>query len=68
MCIRREVVCGSDVSSSPGKNAEVGGCFLLQGIFLTEGLNPCLFYLLHWQADSLRLVSATCVNSTYAQK
>ena len=43
MCIRREVVCGSDVSSSPGKNAEVGGCFILQGIFLTEGLNTCLF-------------------------
>ena len=26
------------------------GChFLLQGIFLTQGLNPCL---LHWQVDS----------------
>ena len=30
-----------------------GGCpFLLQGIFLTHGLNPCLF---HWQVDSLLL-------------
>ena len=29
------------------------GChFLLQGIFLTRGSNPCL---LHWQADSLLL-------------
>jgi len=29
------------------------GChFLLQGIFLTQGLNPCL---LHWQVDSLPL-------------
>ena len=29
------------------------GChFLLQGIVLTQGLNPCL---LHWQADSLPL-------------
>ena len=29
------------------------GCYLLlQGIFLTQGLNPCL---LHWQADSLLL-------------
>ena len=26
--------------------------FLLQGIFLTQGLNPCLP---HWQADSLPL-------------
>ena len=36
----------------PGKN--IGGCchFLLQGIFLTQGSNPCL---LHWQADSLPL-------------
>ena len=29
---------------------------LLQGIFLAQGLNPLLFYLLHWQADSLPLV------------
>ena len=30
------------------------GChFLLQGIFLTQGLNPSLLCLLHWQADSL---------------
>ena len=27
--------------------------FLLQGIFLTKGLNPRLLCLLHWQADSL---------------
>ena len=29
--------------------------FLLQGSFLTQGLNPCLLCLLHWQADSLSL-------------
>ena len=29
--------------------------FLLQGIFPTQGLNPCLLCLLHWQADSLPL-------------
>ena len=30
------------------------GChFLLQGIFLTQGLNPCLLHHLHWQADPL---------------
>ena len=32
------------------------GCHaLLQRIFQTQGLNPCLFLLLHWQADSLQL-------------
>ena len=31
---------------------EMGCHFLLQGIFLTQGLNP---RLLHWQADSLPL-------------
>ena len=34
----------------PGKNTGVGCHCLLQGIFLTQGLNLCL---LHWQADSL---------------
>ena len=29
--------------------------FLLQGIFLTQGLNLCLLRLLHWQASSLLL-------------
>ena len=30
------------------------GChLLLQGIFLTRVLNPCLFHLLHYKADSL---------------
>ena len=28
--------------NSPGKNTGVGGHFLLQGIFLTQGLNPDL--------------------------
>ena len=36
----------------PGKNTGVGCYFLLQGIFLTQGLNPSL---LHWQVDSLPL-------------
>ena len=39
-----------------GKNTGVMGChFLLQGIFLTQGLNLYLLHLLHWQADSLPL-------------
>ena len=29
---------------SPGKNTGVGCHFLLQGIFLTQGLNPCLLW------------------------
>ena len=41
---------------SPGKNTGVGCHFLFQGIFLTQGLNPHLLCLLHWQADSLPLV------------
>ena len=34
---------------SPGKHTGVGGHFLLQGIFSTQGRNPCL---LPWQVDS----------------
>ena len=41
---------------SPGKSTGVGCHFLFQGIFLTQGSNPCLLCLLHWQADSLPLV------------
>ena len=34
------------------------GChFLLQGIFPTQGLNPHLLLLLHWQADCLPLAT-----------
>ena len=32
---------------SPGKNTGVGCCALLQGIFPTQGSNPCLLWLLH---------------------
>ena len=37
---------------SPGKNSGMGCHFLLQGIFLTQGLNRSP---LHWRADSLHL-------------
>ena len=40
---------------SPGKNTGVGCHALLQGIFPTQGSNPCLLCLLHWQAGSLPL-------------
>ena len=32
---------------SPGKNTGVGCCTLLQGIFLTQGLNSCLLKILY---------------------
>ena len=36
---------GSSVhGDSPGKNTGVGCHGLLQGIFLTQGLNPCLLH------------------------
>ena len=37
------------------KNTGVGCHFLLQEIFPTQGSNPHLLRLLHWQADSLPL-------------
>ena len=40
---------------SPGENTGVDDHFLLQGIFLTQGLNLCLLCLLHWEVDSLPL-------------
>ena len=36
-----------------GKKTGVGCHFLLQGISLTQGLNPRLLHLPHWQVDSL---------------
>ena len=48
-CGLPRLLCAWD---SPGKNPG-GGCHaLLQGIFLTQGLNLCL---LHWQVNSLPL-------------
>ena len=41
---------------SPGKNTGVGCHALLQGIFLTQGLNSSLLCLLPWQAGSLLLL------------
>ena len=39
----------------PGKNTGVGCHFLLQEIFLIQGLNLYLLHLLHGQVDSLPL-------------
>ena len=39
----------------PGKNTGVSCHFLLEGIFLTQGLNPGLLCLLHGQVGFLSL-------------
>ena len=39
----------------PGKITGVGCRLFLQGIFLTEGSNPCLLHFLHWEAGYLQL-------------
>ena len=39
----------------PSKNTGASRYCLLQGIFLTQGLNPCLLRLQHWEAGSLPL-------------
>ena len=46
---------------SPGKNTGVGGHILLQAIFPTQGSNPHLLCLLHWQAGSLPLAPHVCL-------
>ena len=51
-CYSIRLLCPWDF---PGKNTGVSCHFPLQGIFPTQGLNPCLLCLLHWQADSLLL-------------
>ena len=44
---------GSSVQGIVQQECWSGCHFLLQGIFLTQGLNLCLLRVLHWQADSL---------------
>ena len=51
-CRLPQLLCPWDF---PGKNTGVGCQALLQGIFPTQGLNPRLFCLPHWQAGSLPL-------------
>ena len=51
--LRTRLLCPWD---SSGKNTGVGCCFLLQGIFPTQGSNPHLLHLLHWQVSYLPLV------------
>ena len=59
-----QTLCDPMDCSPPGSSVHgdflgkdtAGGCHvLLQEIFPTQGLNPCLLHLLHWQVDSLPL-------------
>ena len=47
---------------SPGKNTGMGCHALLQGILPTQGLNPRLLFLLHWQADSYHWATQEDIN------
>ena len=52
----RTTACQAPLSRDfPGENTRVGCHFLLQRIFLTQELNPCLLCLPHWQVGSLPL-------------
>ena len=58
MCSVLSTLCDTCVLcpwNFPGMNTGVGYHFFLQGIFPTEGSNPHLLHLLHWQAGSLPL-------------
>ena len=44
-----------------GENTGVGCHSLLQGIFSTQGLSPCILHLLHWQVGSLLLAPFSVV-------
>ena len=46
---------GSCVHGIFQTRTRVGCHFLLQCIFPTQGLNPQLLHLLHWQADTFSL-------------
>ena len=54
----------------PGENTGVGYHFLHLGIFPTQESNPCLLYLLPWQAGSLPLAppgKPLCTNRALAE-
>ena len=49
--VRKESDMTERLQSHFSSNIGVGCHFLLQGIFPTQGQNPCLLHLLHCQAD-----------------
>ena len=59
---------GSSVpGDSPGQSTRVGCHALLQGIVPTQGYNPSLLCLLHWQAKSLPLSHPAAAAATAAK-
>ena len=59
------IACQAPLSMGfSSKNTRAGCHALLQGIFLTQGLNPNLLYLLHWQVGSLPLAPPLKPRST----
>ena len=56
----------SSVWDSPGKRTGVSCRSFLQGVFITQGLNLRLLFLLHWQVGSLPLAppGKLCPNSS----
>ena len=59
------LLCPRDPS---GSKTGVGCHVTLQGIFLTQGSNPCLSCLLHWQAVSLPLAPPAKPSIRYTQQ
>ena len=55
----------SPLWNSPGKNTGGGIHSILQGIFLIQGSNPHLMWLLHWNAGSLPLASPGTPSSMF---
>ena len=56
---------GSSVhGDSPSKTTGMGCHVLIQGIFLTQGSNPRLLCLMHWQAGSLPLTLLVILHSS----
>ena len=53
--VGRQVPLSMEFSNFLGNSTRMGCHALLQGIFPTQGSNPYLLHLLHWQADYLPL-------------
>ena len=52
----------------PYKNTRAGYHFILQRIFLTQGLNPSLLLLLHWQENFLPLCHLGSLRGSYSKE
>ena len=63
LCLLSHVKLLRPVDCSP-PGSGVGCHFLFQGIFPTQGSNPCLLHVLHWQEDSLPLRHSGTPEST----